>query len=128
VAVRTSPGGGVVLAYFFDNTWERPPPLSEIQGFRPEDALRVLRVGDLGLLEGSWPVLGRDPNWRRDEWKVPRFLRQSPLSRRAWCVRYSDDDPNLVDSESPTSFDANLERDALFGTGAAEIELTEILD
>jgi hypothetical protein len=127
VVARTSPGGGVILAYFFKKLWDRPPTLGEVKGFRPEDAVRVLRVGDVGLMDGTWPVLGHDPDWRRGEWSVPQFVRKDDLSRRAWRVQYSDHDANLVESEAPTSFDTNLERDAVLGAGAAEVVLTRLV-
>lgn len=127
VVARTSPGGGIVLAYFFGKKWDRPPTLGEIKGLHPEEALRVLRVGDLGLIDRTWPVLGRDPDWRRGEWPVPPFARKDDLSRRAWRVHYSDRDANLVESETPISYDTNVERDAVLGAGAAEIVLTKLL-
>jgi hypothetical protein len=127
VVARTSPGGGVVLAYFFKKVWDQPPPLAEVKGFKAEDAVRVLRVGDLGLIDGTWPVLGRDPDWRRAGWTVPPFVRKDDLSRRAWTVQYSDCDANLVESETPTSYDTNLERDAVLGAGAVEVVMTRLL-
>lgn len=127
LAARTSLSGGVVLAYFFRKTWDRPPPLDEVKGFKPQDALRVLRVGDAGLMDETWPVLGRDPSWRRDEWGVPLFVRKDDLSGRAWTVFYSDRDANLVESETSISYDTNLERDALLGAGAAEVVLTKLM-
>jgi hypothetical protein len=127
VVARTSPSGGVVLAYFFKKVWEQPPPIDEIRGLRPQDAVRALRVGDLSLVNGTWPVLGRDPDWHRGEWPMPRFIRKDDLSRKAWLVQYSDRDANRVESEIPTSHDTNLERDAVLGAGAAEVVLTRLL-
>lgn len=127
VVARATPGGGVVLAYFFRSLWDRPPSLDEIKGLKPQAAIRVLRVGDLGLVDGTWPVIGRDQSWHRGEWPSPLFLRRDDLSRRAWSVQYSDRDPNLVESETPTSYDAKLEDNDLYGAGAAEIVLTKLL-
>jgi hypothetical protein len=53
VVARTSPGGGVVLAYFFQHVWDQPPPLSEVKGLKAEDAVRVLRVGSK---PGGWDL------------------------------------------------------------------------
>jgi hypothetical protein len=128
IVARTASGGGIVLAYFFKKVWDRPPALEDVKVLRPKDAVRVLRVGDLGLIDGTWPVLGRDPDWNRDEWGVPQFIRRDDLSRRAWSVQYSDGDANLVESETPTSFETNLERDAVLGAGAAEVVLTRLVD
>ena len=127
VVARAAPRGGIVLAYFFRSRWDQPPSLDEVKGLRPRAAIRVLQVGDLGLIDGTWPLIGRDPGWHREEWPSPLFLRRDPLSRRAWIVHYSDLDPSLVESEIPTSYDTKLEKDSLLGAGAAEIELTELL-
>lgn len=126
VVARTSADSGVILAYLFKKAWDRPPALEEVSQFRPADAVRVLRAGDLGLLDGTWPVIGHDPAWRRAEWSIPQFVRKDDLSRRAWTVQYSDDDVNVVESETPTSFDSRMEHDQLFGAGAVEIVLTRI--
>jgi len=127
VVARTSPGGGIVLAYFFKNVWDRLPTIGEVKAFKPADAVRVLRVVDLSLMDGSWPILAQDPDWRRTDWTLPRFVRRDDLSRQAWSVQYSDRDANLVESETPTSYDTNLERDAVLGAGAAEVLLTRLL-
>jgi hypothetical protein len=127
LVARSSPDGGVVLAHFFKGVWDEVPSIQEIRAFKPADVARVLRVGDLGLIDGSWPIVGRDPEWRREDWTVPCFVRRDDLSRRAWSVKYSDRDANLVESESPTSYDTTLERDALLGAGATEVVLTRLL-
>jgi Immunity protein 26 len=127
VVARASPGGGVILAYFFKKVWDHPPQFEEVNGFKPDDAVRILRVGDLGFLDGTWPVLGRDPDWNRGSWTIPHFVRKDDISRKAWIVVYSDHDPNRVESETRASYDVNLERDSMFGAGAAEIDLTRIL-
>ena len=128
VIARSSARGGVLLAYFFGKIWQELPQLNELKALEsPSSAVRILRVGDLGLIEGKWPILGRDPEWRRGDWPVPLFVRKEELSRRAWIVHYSDEDPNVVKSETPTNYDADLERDRLSGAGAVEIVLTNLL-
>lgn len=127
VVARRARRGGVILAYFFNKIWGQPPPLDEVRVLRPRDACRVLRVGDLGLVNGTWPVVARDPDWRRGEWPTPQFLRKDDLSRKAWVVQYSDHDVNVVELETPTSYDTNLERDAVWGAGAVEVVLTRSL-
>ncbi|WP_437532638.1 immunity 26/phosphotriesterase HocA family protein [Sorangium sp. So ce726] len=128
VVARTSSGGGVILSYFFGDVWERPPLLTEVKDLRPESAVQILRVGDLGLTDGTWPVIGRDLDWQRSEWKVPEFVRRDELSRKAWKVTYSECDANVVASEVRTGYeDTGLERDAVLGAGATEIVLTRLL-
>ena len=127
VVARTSAGGGVVLGYFFGPVRSRVPSLDEVRGLRPEAAIRIMRVGDLGLLDGSWPVIGRDDRFQRTDWVAPAVVRRDELSEKAWIVHYSDRDANVVNAETPTDYNTQLDEDSLFGSGAAEIVLTKAL-
>ena len=127
VVARTTAGGGVVLAYFFGNVYTKVPLIEDIESLGPESAVRIFRVGDLGLIDGTWPIIGYDPRWRREDWKMPKFIRKDDLSRRAWIVQYSEADANIVESEGPIDYDAKLERDAVLGAGAVETLLTRML-
>lgn len=127
VVARTSPGGGVILAYLFGKIWDRPPAMDDVKGLKAKDAIRVMRVGDRGIVAGTWPVLGNDADWNRGEWTASPFVRRDDLTRKAWIVMYSEHDANRVESETPTSYDTNIERDAVLGAGAAEVILTRLL-
>jgi hypothetical protein len=127
VVARTS-GTGVMTGYFFDKVWAQPPALEQLKGLKPDAALRVLRFGDLGLLDGTWPIIGRDETWRRGEWPTPAFIRRDELSRKAWKVEYSDTDPSVVASETRVDYETTgLERNASCGAGSVEIQLTQLL-
>ena len=128
VVARASRKGRVILAYFFGPQREAPPSLSELEHLTPNKAISVIRVGDLGLIDGSWPIIGNLKNWERTSWPMPVFIRRDPLSRKAWKVYYSDTDPNLPLSEVRTSYeDTSLQTDSMYGAGAAEDELAEFL-
>ena len=127
VVSRTTLGGGIVLAYFFGELYGNVPSLPDLKNLEPSDAIWVVRAGDLGLIKGAWPVIGIDPHWRRGGWGVPVFVRRDDLSRKAWSVQYSNDDVNLVESETPIDYEAALERDSVFGAGAVEVVLTRLL-
>jgi hypothetical protein len=89
-------------------------------------ALRI-RFGDLGLINGSWPILGKIANWNRAEWPLPEFVRRDPLSNKAWLVRRSDTDPGKIVFERPIDFDSPLENDSVSGYGAVEIKPTKLI-
>jgi hypothetical protein len=92
------------------------------------DAIKVSIAGDLGLIEGSWPIIGTSLSWKRDEWPMPKFLRKHELGDAAWLVTYADDNPNEVISEERVSFDTTgFERDVLSGAGAVEIVLSKMI-
>jgi hypothetical protein len=118
--------GKVLLGYFFG------PKLTstlgiELNDLDPSKTILCVRFGDLGLISGEWPVVGSVPSWGRSKWPMPDFLRRDDLSKKAWLVRYCDDDPNLIDVEHPTDFDSKIPRDSLVGYGAVEIVLTKRL-
>jgi hypothetical protein len=128
LVARATTKGKVILSYFFGPRRNCIPALSAIEHLRPADSVRAIIVGDLGLIQGKWPVIGQCAHWKRQEWPMPVFLREEPLSGRRWRVYYSDTDPNHVLREEPLAAnDAGLEPDGLYGSGAAELLLTELL-
>jgi hypothetical protein len=126
VVARTS-GSAIILAYFFAARGDRLPTHDEVKALKAADAVRVLRISSLRMVNGSWPILGVDQNWFRDQWPMPRFLRREPISNRTWIVEYSDSDPSNRISETRTHPDTKLELDDLYGAGAVEIRLTKVL-
>ena len=65
---RSTPSGKVILSYLFGPRRNSVPTLAEVEHLQPKDAVRVLRVGDLSLLTGSWPIIGQAPSWKRADW------------------------------------------------------------
>jgi hypothetical protein len=119
---------GVILIYLFAPRRSNPAQLGDLEGLTKADAIKACIAGDLGLIEGSWPVIGKSPSWRREQWPMPQFLRMDDLGRAAWLVTYADDDPNEVISEERVPFKTpGYERDALSGAGAVELVLTRLL-
>lgn len=128
VVARTPAQGEVIVADLFGPKRSAVPPLAELASLQPKGALRVIRVGDLGLVDGSWPMIGQAPRWRREEWRIPAYVRRDELGRKTWRVVYSDSHPNEVVSEEEVSYDATgMERDAVFGAGAAELLMTRLV-
>lgn len=126
VVARMAPEGKVLLGYFFG------PRLAStrdgtLDGLVPGEAILCIRFGDLGLINGEWPIVGKIPNWERSKWPMPMFVRRDDLSRKAWLVRYSNDDPNEIEEEFRTDFDSKLGIDSLAGYGYVEIKLTRLL-
>jgi len=130
VVARTSPQGDIILAYFFGPAWKRVPSLGEVKSLRPQDALRVARVGDFSLTDKTWPIIGQLQSWERKEWPMPPFVRRDDIAKKAWRVQYSDMDANRVAAEEPMNYPhvSEFERDAVLGAGSAEIVMTKILD
>lgn len=118
---------GAVLCYFFGPRRQALPQLSEAKALRPDDAVKVVRVGDLHLLDGKWSVLGTLASWDRSLWSMPPFARRDSLSKRAWRVEHSEDDLLTVVSEVSEPYESQLETDGVYGAQAAEALLDYIL-
>jgi hypothetical protein len=128
LVARMAPQGKIVLAYLFGPKLVSVPSLSDVAGLRSIDATKCLRVGDLGLLNGEWPVIGDLPHWRREDWPVPEFVRRDELSKRAWRVFFPDSDPSAFEREEAAPYEINgLETSGLYGYGAVEILLTRLM-
>jgi len=63
-----------LLGYFFGPRFAQPPTMADVAGLRREHALLVANLGDLGLLNGEWLVVGHHPNWNRADWPIPLFV------------------------------------------------------
>lgn len=79
------------------------------------------------MLNGDWQIIGQMGSWKRPEWPFPEFVRREVLGRNAWSVRYFDDDPARIELETHAIYETELERDAVYGAGAAELVLTKLL-
>jgi len=88
-------------------------------------------VGDLALIRGEWPVLGRLEGWERAraEWPPPVFIRYEELSGRSFKVFYDDDDTNKLirEEQIPAGEEEQGPKDRLLGSGFVEKALTQLL-
>jgi hypothetical protein len=121
--------GGVLLGYFFGPLRFEAPELKDLLSLRPSDAVLVRRFGHLGIVQGTWPLLGRLDDWDRTEWPTPVFLRYEELTGRSFMVFYDDDDPNKVvrEEQAAPSLAEQAPKDGLMGAGFAEAALTRLL-
>lgn len=128
VVGRMAPRGRIILAYLFGTKYTEIPEAATVKTLQPSHAIKRLRVGDLGLVNGEWPVFGESEGWRRSDWPMPPFVRRDDLSKRAWRVSYSDSDPSKLIAEEVVPFHVTgLEEADLYGYGAVEQLLSKIL-
>jgi hypothetical protein len=128
LVARAAPRGRLLLVYLFGPRRESVPELAEVANVHASSAIRIVRAGDLHLIEGKWPVIGQLGEFRREDWPFPKFVRTEELARRAWVVEYADDHPGHVVAETPVAFGASkLDCDSSFGAGAVELLLTKLL-
>jgi hypothetical protein len=122
-------GRGIALGYFFGPRYETAPTTEDVRGLHRDAAICVEMFGDLGLLDGSWTVVGHADDWRPEDWPVPDFGRIDEHSQRAWRARYRDSDlRHLTDEEISVDEARPLLRDGLAGSAAVEIRLGHLLN
>lgn len=119
-------GRGRIFCYFFS------PRLSSIEAariddLRPQKAILMGEVGDLGLLEGTWIVIGQVALWNREEWPVPPLIRFDKKADRAWLSHYDDKLHCIRDEEVDPSLIGQYPEDGTMGYVAAEIAVTRLL-
>jgi immunity protein 26 of polymorphic toxin system len=128
VVARASPKGRILFGYFFG------PRLTSTDTVEFDDldpAWAILRVmfGDLGLINGNWPVRGQLSNWDRSWWRMPDFAVGQLLEPRApTLIRYSDTDPARVEASYRIKDDTGMPVDGLYGADAVVTKLANLLD
>jgi Immunity protein 26 len=128
VVARSSKQGQVLLGYFFGEKFASVPGASDLPKLLPENALKVVKFGDLSLMSGNWPIIAHLQHWHRDDWPMPKFIRRDPLTKRARLVSYADEDPNQPIGEEADEFESvGYEEDTLLGAGFVELLLTRLL-
>lgn len=126
IVARAAPEEACIFGYFFGPKVGSVADL-DMDNISPENAILSVISGDLGLMNGEWQVIGLLPDWQREAWGMPDFVRRDPIGKRAWRVRYSDNDPSKIESEEPTDFDTNLPPNWSSGYGSVELKLTKLL-
>jgi len=122
VIARTSKKGGLLFGYFFGPRIEQLNQV-DLSNLSARHAIYSKLFGDLGLIKEDWPLVGSVSAWDRSHWPLPDFVRQDDLGKKAWLVRYSDDDLNQIEAEYPIEYPSQLPRNGLAGYGFVESKL-----
>lgn len=129
LVTRAAPAGKVLFGYFFGPRRIQVPELSEVAELLPEDAVLRRMFGDLGLINGDWPVIGESEDWNRDAWPQPLLVRKNTITGQFSLIEYSEDDPNheIAMYECPAGAVQEYPEDGLSGYIAVQIRLTRLL-
>lgn len=125
---RAKPKSPILFGYFWGPRFEHVPPLAVVEGFHGQESVLVTRFGDLGIINGTWPLIG-SAILSREEWLLPDFIRSHPLNGKSLVITYNPDNLTNEVVSRPAS-DAEIEMlpwDAISGFGAVEIRLTKLL-
>lgn len=119
-------GNGPAFGYFFGPRREVIPSISDVGILGPQSAVFAAMFGDLGLLEGKWPVLGQQAGWDRNRWPLPALGRVDEAANKAGRVTYSDDLGTIAEQPCTVADARQLPDDGLWGYGAVERRLTRL--
>jgi hypothetical protein len=84
----------MLLGYFFEPPLVGPPTIDDTRNLTARDAFYITRFGDLGIIEGQWPVVSDDGIWARDDWPVPTFGRIVDIGQ-GWACAITYDESEL---------------------------------
>ncbi len=122
-------GGGGIFGYFFGPRFADVKQINVLD-LSPEDNILIGMCGDLGLIKNEWVVVGRIPNWSRQQWAMPKFIRGDKDDLKLILSTYDENSLDLISEieveASEISF-LDYPPDRLMGYGAVEIRLTKLL-
>jgi hypothetical protein len=124
-------GRGVVFGYFFGPKFLKKDDAIIDSALCPQKAILLGKFGDLGFMNGEWPVIGKIEPWVRADWPLPSLFQKDLLRQNIGFIRCYDDNSLGFAREERVKLgeiDAGkLPKDGLSGYGALEIRLTKLL-
>lgn len=127
LVARHAPRSGAILGYFFG------PRLSSIDNFSfdciiHENSVYCKIFGDIGLIENRWPIIGQLPEWNRNEWTMPIFIKRKYYpNNRSVLVYYDENNPDNWIRDEIIEGDRDLPEAGTAGYQFIEIKLSKIL-
>lgn len=132
VVTRIDKKHEILLSYFFLPKYEEVPNLENARNLNSYDAFFIYKHHDLGLLDGTWCILGKLPNWDRILWPIPEFVSYDPINGKPKKRVYKEDDLFYWKEEKAISNDeaAKLPKDGIgssqFIRGKLEVLLSKL--
>ncbi|GLW35248.1 immunity 26/phosphotriesterase HocA family protein [Actinoplanes regularis] len=121
--IARADGKGIALGYFFGQRIDALDKVTGPQALNPDNAAKVCRFGDRGIIKGLWAIVGRVTDWDPEKWPVPAFCRNGEI-----LVQYDDRTLESVGTQRlPQSGCQDLPEDGLEGSGFVEIKLTKLI-
>jgi hypothetical protein len=121
------------LGYFFGPKYSELPNDQDTWEKYPKEAKLITRFGDLGIINGSWPLIHSTHLFCKDQWPIPRFGAKIPLIPGKGFIReYGQNEKGQLiyirEIIAPENEVLELPVDCAMGYAVVEIRLTEILD
>ena len=120
------------LGYFFGPKYLEIPDDKAILEKQPGDAILVAIFGDLGIINGNWPLIQSSRPFSKEEWPIPKFgMKISLVQRKGFIREYKQNEAGdlILHRETVVAEEdiLNLPTDSIMGGGAIEIKLTNLL-
>jgi hypothetical protein len=125
--VARANGAGCILGYFFGPRRGEVSSEEDTLDLTCCEAVLVAVVGDLGILEGKWPIVCGPCNWDRERWPVPAFGKVDEAEGKAWRIEYSDALQPVRSTRVSLEEACRLPADGVDGYVALEVRLTMAL-
>lgn len=120
-------GKGHAFGYFFGPRISEPSKVN-MNILDSDDAILIGKFGDLGFVQGNWPVIGIIQPWDQSQWPMLPLVRIDESKRRAWLSQYSDKFECVEEKEIDVSEAGNYPYDRMMGSGSIEIRLTKLME
>ncbi len=121
------------IGYFFGPKYPNLPKDPDTWEKKPDEAILITQFGDLGILNGNWPIIQSTRPFSKEEWPIPKFGKNiSLLPEKGFIREYGEDQSGelvLIRESVVDVHEINgLPKDGSLGGGAVEIRLTQLLD
>ena len=117
----------ITIGYFFKIIFSKLPGILSKEFLCAENVILIAQFSSLGIENGEWPLVKSNFIFNSNEWPMPLFKMQHPITEQYFAVEYDEtllNDRRFLISKEVAK---NLYGDGLFGYGALEKELDGIL-
>jgi hypothetical protein len=128
IIARKDKHGGIIAYFFGPPLAELPKSTEHLDKLHHTQAVWRAQVGLVGLMWGTWPILGRHAHWNREPFPNPWFGWIDTSGRHAHRVQYLDDNfYEAIEEDCPVAEAVQLPKRSVPMHGAVEWALGEIL-
>lgn len=116
----------IAIGYFFDILYDYQIDKFNYADIKKEKVILICRFSTIGIEKGEWPLVDVNFSFDKNDWPVPTFKMQDPLSEKYFSVIFDDslinEKRNLISKEIADK----LYSHGLFGYGAVEKALNNL--
>jgi hypothetical protein len=117
----------ITLGYFFDIVYQDIPEKINDKDIRNWGIALIGKFSSPGIKNGEWPLLKTDFIFNKEEWPIPIFKTQEPLTEKYYAVKVDstlmNDDRYLISEEEAKAYFKHV----LYGYESLRKQLSVIL-